>query len=66
MNSMKITTLCMSLAFSLGIQDANSAIRVKNLGNENNFVYISPERFCISEQQPDTIRSEGASISWQD
>lgn len=41
---MKITTLCMSLAFSLGIQDANSAIRVKNLGNENNFVYINPEK----------------------
>lgn len=34
----------MSLAFSLGIQDANSAIRVKNLGNENNFVYINPEK----------------------
>lgn len=44
MNSMKITTLCMSLVFSLGIQDANSAIRVKNLGNENNFVYINPEK----------------------
>ena len=41
---MKITTLCMSLVFSLGIQDANSAIRVKNLGNENNFVYINPEK----------------------
>ncbi|MBM6961989.1 GH32 C-terminal domain-containing protein [Bacteroides caecigallinarum] len=34
----------MSLVFSLGIQDANSAIRVKNLGNENNFVYINPEK----------------------
>ena len=41
---MKIATLCMSLVFSLGIQDANSAIRVKNLGNENNFVYINPEK----------------------
>ena len=41
---MKITTLCMSLVFSLGIQDAISAIRVKNLGNENNFVYINPEK----------------------
>lgn len=41
---MKITTLCMSLVFSLGIQDASSAIRVKNLGNENNFVYINPEK----------------------
>lgn len=41
---MKITALCVSLAFSLGIQDANSAIRVKNLGNENNFVYINPEK----------------------
>ena len=44
MNSMKITALCVSLAFSLGIQDSNSSIRVKNLGNENNFVYISPEK----------------------
>ena len=41
---MKAMTLCLSLAFSLGIPRVNSAIRVKNLGNENNFVYINTEK----------------------
>ena len=44
MINMKTATLCLSLVFSMGISGGNAAIRVKNLGNENNFVYINTDK----------------------